>query len=95
MRFNDIIQWAEDRNLIEGSSPMRQFYKLEEEFNELKVSLIYGESPIDDIGDMIVVLTIIAKMHDLTIEECIEHAWNEIKDRKGRMVDGVFVKEAQ
>ena len=42
---------------------------------------------------MIVVLTNIAERHGLTIEECAEHAYDEIKDRKGRMVDGVFIKE--
>ena len=43
---------------------------------------------------MVVVLTIIAQQIDFAIEECVEHAWNEIKDRKGRMVEGIFVKEA-
>lgn len=36
----------------------------------------------------------IACKHDLTYQECLEHAWNEIKDRTGRMVDGIFVKDA-
>ena len=47
----------------------------------------------DDIGDMVVVLTIIAKQSGTTLQECLAHAYNDIKDRKGRMVDGVFVKE--
>lgn len=47
----------------------------------------------DAIGDIIVTLAIQAAMWGLSLEECIEHAWQEIKDRKGQMVNGVFVKE--
>ena len=36
----------------------------------------------------------VAKRNGFDFLACIEMAWNEIKDRKGRMVDGVFVKEA-
>jgi NTP pyrophosphatase (non-canonical NTP hydrolase) len=46
----------------------------------------------DAIGDMFVVLTILAAQKGFNIEECIAHAWSQIKDRKGRMVDGIFVK---
>ena len=42
---------------------------------------------------MIVVLINIAERNGLTIEDCLEQAWNDIKDRKGKMVDGIFVKE--
>lgn len=47
----------------------------------------------DDIGDMYVVLVNLAEREGLTMQECIETAWGDIKDRKGKMVDGVFVKE--
>ncbi len=53
-----------------------------------------GKDIADDIGDMIVVLINIAERNELTIEQCLEKAWDDIKDRKGKMVDGVFVKEA-
>ena len=42
---------------------------------------------------MLVVLINIAKRNDLTLGNCLEVAWNDIKDRKGKMVDGIFVKE--
>ena len=45
------------------------------------------------IGDMIVVLINIAERNNITIEDCLEQAWNDIKDRKGKMIDGIFVKE--
>lgn len=92
-RFHDIRTWAAARNLIQGSTPEKQFVKLMEEAGELAGDLARGRSVHDDIGDMVVVLTILAAQKGLTIEECIECAWDEIKDRKGRMIDGVFVKE--
>lgn len=49
---------------------------------------------MDGIGDAIVVLTIIAAQYHTTPEICMEMAWAEIKDRKGKMIDGVFVKES-
>ena len=93
--FNKIRMWAGDRNLIDGSTPERQMLKLVEEMGELGAALARNnqDGVVDGIGDMIVVLTIIAAQRGVDIEECIEAAYNEIKDRKGRMVDGVFIKE--
>jgi NTP pyrophosphatase (non-canonical NTP hydrolase) len=91
--FDLIALWHHDRNLIEGATDKDQFAKLIQEAGELSVSICKQRSPKDDIGDMIVVLTNIAERHGLTIEECAEHAYNEIKDRRGKMVDGVFIKE--
>jgi NTP pyrophosphatase (non-canonical NTP hydrolase) len=95
-QFENIRQWAEDRNLIEGSRPVNQISKLLEEMGELATGVNKNKIDLiaDGIGDSIVVLTILAKQCDLNIEDCIDLAWNEIKDRKGRMVDGIFVKEA-
>jgi len=91
--FNNIISWANDRNIIKGGTAKDQCLKLMQEVGELSDSLCKGESPIDDIGDCMVVLAIIARQHNLTVTECLEHAYNDIKDRKGQMIDGVFVKE--
>jgi NTP pyrophosphatase (non-canonical NTP hydrolase) len=95
-RFADIRQWAMDRNLIGGSTPEKQFAKLIEEVGELATGINKKRQPevVDGIGDAVVVLTILAAQHGVEIEDCIEAAWAEIKDRKGKMVDGVFVKEA-
>jgi NTP pyrophosphatase (non-canonical NTP hydrolase) len=94
-RFDDIRTWAAARNLIHGSDPKSQMLKLAEELGELAGALARGkESEADDaIGDMVVVLTIIASQRGVTIEACIEGAWAEIKHRKGKMVAGVFVKD--
>lgn len=88
-----VKQWHYDRNLIEGSTDKAQMNKLYEEVKELNESVYYRKSPIDDIGDIIVVLINIAERNGLTLEQCLTHAYNDIKDRKGKMVDGVFVKE--
>lgn len=94
-KFQLIREWAEARNLVEGSAPEKQFVKLIEESGELAAGIARGRiaDAADGIGDMVVVLTILAAQLGLSIEDCIDLAWEEIKDRKGRMVNGVFVKE--
>ena len=88
-----ILDWHKARNLIEGSTDIAQFSKLVEEVEELRLSLDGDLTPIDDIGDILVVLINIAHRNELTLFECMYHAYNDIKYRTGRMVDGVFVKD--
>jgi NTP pyrophosphatase (non-canonical NTP hydrolase) len=94
-RFDDIRTWAAARNLLEGSDPKSQMLKLAEEMGELAGALARGkEAEADDaVGDMVVVLTILSSQRGVTIENCIEGAWQEIKNRTGRMVNNVFVKD--
>jgi NTP pyrophosphatase (non-canonical NTP hydrolase) len=94
-QFDRIRTWAEARNLIEGSKPVNQVSKLVEELGELATGVNKGKMDLiaDGIGDAVVVLTILAKQCNMNIEDCIDIAWNEIKDRKGKMIDGIFVKE--
>lgn len=89
-----IKQWHYDRNLIEGSDDKTQFAKLIQEAGELSDNICKGKDIRDDIGDMMVVLINIAERNNVSLTECLEVAYGDIKDRKGRMVDGVFVKEA-
>ena len=90
-----IRQWATDRNLIEGATSQAQTVKLFEEGGEVAHAVARGDRDAlkDGIGDMIVVLTILAAQNGLTVEECVAAAYDEIKDRKGRMVDGIFVRD--
>ena len=90
---NLIGQWHKDRNLIDGSTDKDQYMKLIQEAGELSDSLCKGKDISDDIGDMLVVLINIMVRNNLTINECLSVAYNDIKDRKGKMIDGVFVKE--
>ena len=91
--INKVTQWHRDRNLIDGASDKDQFCKLIQEAGELSDSICKGKDVKDDIGDMIVVLINIAERNNVTIEECLMNAWDDIKDRKGRMEDGIFIKE--
>lgn len=94
--FSAIEQWAEDRNLIQGATPHAQLVKLMEETGELAHAIGRGNEDLvkDSIGDIIVVLTILSKQFGMNVEDCVEAAYNEIKDRKGQMVNGIFVKES-
>ena len=63
------------------------------QLGELSDSLCKGKDFRDDVGDIMVVLINILVRNGVTIDECLEIAYNDIKDRKGKMVDGVFIKE--
>jgi hypothetical protein len=91
--LEDILGWHHARNLIDGSTDQAQFVKLMEEAGELAGNIARGRCIKDDIGDMIVVLVNIAARNNLPLEECMKAAWDDIKYRKGRMVDGIFIKE--
>jgi uncharacterized protein YabN with tetrapyrrole methylase and pyrophosphatase domain len=89
-----ICGWHYDRNLIHGSSDKDQFLKLVQEVGELSDNICKGQDISDDIGDIIVVLINIAERNKLSIESCLDKAWDDIKDRKGIMRDGIFIKES-
>jgi len=88
-----IIAWHKARNLIEGSSDHQQFEKLLGEVEELRLNIMNSQPIVDDVGDIVVVLINLCERNGLTLEECMTHAYNDIKDRRGQMVDGLFVKE--
>ena len=89
-----IKKWAADRNL-NLADPKAQMVKLMEEVGELAngINKDKKEQTIDSIGDIYVVLVILCMQLDLDINDCIKAAYDEIKDRKGEMKNGMFVKE--
>jgi len=89
----NIVQWHHDRNLIDGATDKDQFMKLIQECGELSDNICKQRDIRDDIGDIIVVLINITERNGLTLQECMQTAYDDIKDRKGKMVDGVFLKE--
>ena len=100
-RFNNsyetfalIRNWAKARGLYKKGDPKTQFCKLMEEAGELGRGLLKDdfEEQVDAIGDMVVVLTNLAELIGTDIEYCINSAYNEIKNRKGKMKNGTFVK---
>ena len=112
--LNKISKWANDRNIIQGSNPLKQHDKLIEEVMETRDAIVSYEmlnkltkmyvtntskwdakvkrEIKDGIGDAVVVLQNLAEMYGFTLEECTQHAYDEIKDRKGMMLDGTYVK---
>jgi len=90
-----IRDWAIDRGLHAGD-PTKQMVKLIEEIGELAAGIARQdkEKITDSIGDAYVVLTILAMQYQMDIEQCIQAAYEEIKNRKGKLINGVFVKES-
>jgi NTP pyrophosphatase (non-canonical NTP hydrolase) len=91
---NGIRVWAKDRGL-DKANPINQLSKLLEEIGELASGVNKNDRTkiVDSIGDAYVVLTILAMQLNLDIETCVAYAYNEIKNRKGKLVNGIFVKE--
>lgn len=89
-----IRTWAIYRGL-DMADMGKQMLKLGEEYGELCAAMARGneDDATDAVGDMFVVLTILSLQRGIPIESCISKAYEEIKDRKGEMVNGVFVKE--
>ena len=93
--FDLIRKWAEDRGLYKGGDTKTQSLKLVEEVGEIcRAILKDNHSDVEDgIGDAVVVLTNLAELQGTSIEACIEAAYNEIKDRTGKMDNGTFKKD--
>ena len=117
--INNVIQWAADRDILNGSNALKQLDKTSEELNELQRALgqwymldalaacdaITPTSAVkqtqhevelevmDAYGDILVTLIIAARLDGIDIQDALASAWNTIKDRKGRLVNGKFVKE--
>jgi len=94
-RFDLIRFWAKDRGLYDGGDPKTQALKLVEEVGETCRAILKEDAPemIDGIGDCVVVLTNLAELIGTPIEECIDKAYNEIKGRTGKMVNGTYKKD--
>ena len=88
-----IALWHGRRNLIDGSTDKDQFMKLTQEMGELSDNICKGKDIRDDIGDIIVVLINLMIRNNLSLADCLEKAFLDIAPRKGKMIDGIFVKE--
>tara|TARA_R110000764_G_scaffold72464_3_gene148629 strand:+ start:6741 stop:7106 length:366 start_codon:yes stop_codon:yes gene_type:complete len=103
MEFKEIqykvIMWARSKNLLKKENSFKQFAKVVEEVGEIANELcrLKGsdkEGLKDAIGDTFVTLIILAKQNDLDALECLESAYNVIKDRTGKTQNGVFIKDS-
>jgi len=93
--YDLIRQWADERGIYKSGDTKTQFAKLQEEAGELARAILKNnrEEFIDAIGDMMVVLTNLAALEGLKVEDCVVSAYDVIKSRQGQMVNGTFVKE--
>lgn len=97
--IDNVIQWANDRNIIDGSTPIKQLDKTSEEFNELQRAIAAYDyngdtSPIvDGFGDVLVTLIIAAKQLGIDLEDALAAAYEEIRHRKGKLINGLFHKD--
>lgn len=102
MRFDELIQnvkfWADNKGILKAENAPKQMMKVIEELGETAGAIAKNKATDeiqDGIGDTFVTLIILAYQLGLEPADCLEAAWNEIKDRKGKTVNGVFVKEEQ
>ena len=94
-RFDLIRQWANERGLYDKGDAKTQTLKLMEEAGEICRAVLKDDKAqiIDGIGDCVVVLTNLAFFAGVDIEQCIDTAYEEIKDRTGKMSNGTFKKD--
>ena len=93
--FDKIRDWAEAKGIYDKGDPKTQYIKLMEEAGEVGRAILKEDllEIKDGIGDMVVVLTNLAELCDLSIEECVESAYDVISKRTGKMKNGTFVKD--
>ena len=94
-RFDKIRMWANDRGLYSAGDTKTQTLKLMEEAGEIcrAVLKVAKQATMDGIGDCVVVLTNLAELAGTSIEDCIDLAYDEIKNRTGKMSNGTFKKD--
>ena len=94
-QFDLIREWASERGLYKNGDTKTQALKLVEEVGETCRAILKEdyEEVTDGIGDCVVVLTNLAELHGTSIEDCIEQAYMEIKNRTGKMVNGTYKKD--
>ena len=90
-----VLEWAKQRNLLHWENSTRQYLKFVEESGEIARGMLKQDEPaiIDGIGDTLVTLIILSNQLGFDPVNCLEMAYNEIKDRKGVTVGGTFIKE--
>jgi uncharacterized protein YabN with tetrapyrrole methylase and pyrophosphatase domain len=91
-----ISDWHKARKITVNGNSNTQTIKLGEEYGELCSGIVRGDKDLikDSLGDMVVVMIAIAELEGMTLEDCVENAYDEIKDRRGYLnEDGIFIKE--
>ena len=91
----EVLHWANERGLLNPENKFMQMGKMVSEVGELCDAIIKDDKngQIDGIGDVLVTLIILANQLGYDIEDCLEVAYTEIKNRKGETINGTFIKE--
>ena len=92
---SNVLDWAESRGIFDSSDPKTQCLKFVSEAGELADNIAKGDhyAALDDLGDILVTLILLSEMIDTDLMVCLESAYETIRKRQGRMVNGVFVKD--
>jgi len=93
----NVIRWSEARGIIPNSTSLAQYKKAQEEMHELLTAITDRDRAgiIDGVGDILVCLINVCALEDVSMTQCLEAAYQEIKDRRGTLgKDGIFRKEA-
>lgn len=106
-----VIQWASDKGILKGATPLTQIDKTQEELDETKEALYWDSKNVseyknskgkivntkeeikDGYGDQLTTLIIGAHMNGLSLIDCLQSAYDVISKRKGKMINGQFVKD--
>ena len=90
-----VEEWSKNKGLDKADSS-KQFLKVTEEVGEVAAALARNDKDAlrDGIGDVVVTLIILAQQNDMDLYECLNCAYEEIKGRTGKMVNGVFIKQS-
>lgn len=91
-----VIDWSREKGILTNGTPERQADKTLEEVEELREAISKNDRDeiSDALGDILVTIIIQAKMQNMSLIECLEGAYNVIAKRKGKMVNGQFLKDA-
>jgi len=92
-----VVEWAHDKGIFDNSGPIAQMSKMKEEVEELDEEVLLNDKSLirikGELGDVLVTAIIQAHFHGLSLADCLQQAHDKISKRKGKLVDGVFVKE--
>lgn len=92
-----VVEWARERGILMAGDSKSQMLKCVSEVGELADAVAKGDivEIVDGLGDVLVTMIILAELKGLDLTDCLESAYDVIKNRKGKMQGGVFVKDAK
>ena len=94
-RDKEVINFFEEKGLYEKTTYSDQFLKLKEEVGELEEALPTGddEQILSEAGDVYITLLNVLKCCGLTMEQAVNYSVDKVVKRKGKVENGVFIKD--